>query len=183
MAVSYLGSWSDSIHPLSMDHHLSLILAAATGQAPAPCMPVSGPWHNFSCLARANDGGAAGHASVAWTRQLSASRSWHKLASGIICRDFLRLECVQGSVSPQYGMMAFAINSLHATLINIGEGAKQICPRSSPKPACSLAQLYNEGWKVGSNAGWEQDSWHCPFWGFRLGDGLCALAPYMSVSA
>lgn len=45
-------------------------------------------------------------------------------------------------------------HSLREARINVQEGAKQICLRSSPKPHCSLAQLYNEGWKLGGKAKW-----------------------------
>lgn len=72
-------------------------------------------------------------------------------------------------------------HSLYEAQINIQEGAKPICLSSSPKPCCSLAQLYNEEWKLGSKAKWGKQ--HCPFWGFGLGDGLCAPVPVWSVSA
>lgn len=81
---SYCSGGVPGAHPSSMCLHLTRVGSAGETEAEnkLPCMV---------------------HASVVHTGQLPASRSRHKLSSGIICRGFLHLECVRGSISPLFG--------------------------------------------------------------------------------
>ena len=100
-----------------------------TGAIPAP---VSLHAHVLSLaqlqLARDRGSGAAGHASVVHMGQLSTYRTQHKLASGIICIDFLHLS--RGLCPCCFGTAELRVDgvchSLHEAWINIQEGAKQI---------------------------------------------------------